>query len=164
MSLSFLISFMNFAYAQNTAKCEIIDKKSIYSFSGIGYEGEGIRKKNIFSELSIESTNTEGIFLKDNEIIMGKEGTYRIILSSVIKDNKTRDKYAVNINSKEAFELNPQDMLPTGVFFFQMYLKKGASLGFTMIKNNGKISSSVESNYLKVLFTDPKLIAYSEHH
>jgi hypothetical protein len=45
-----------------------------------------------------------------------------------------------------------------------MYLKKGASLGFTMIKNNGKISSSVESNYLKVLFTDPKLIAYSEHH
>lgn len=164
MSLSFLISFMNFAYAQNTAKGEIIDKNPIYSFSGTGYEGEDIKKKIIFSEMSIDNTNTEEISLKNNEVIIGKEGTYRISLSSVIKDNKTGGKYAVNINSKEAFELNPQDMLPTGVYCFQIYLKKGASLGFTMIKKDGKVSSSVESNHLKVQFNDPELITYPEHH
>lgn len=147
---------MNFAYAQNTAKGEIIGKNTIYSFNGTGYQGEEMEKRVIFSEMSVDNTNTEEISLKNNEVIIGKEGNYRISLSSVTKDIKTTDKYAVNVNSKVAFEFNPQDMLSTGVYFFQMYLKKGSSLGFTRIENDWKIISSVESNHLKVQFIDPK--------
>lgn len=86
MSLSFLISFMNFAYAQDTAKGEIIGKSTIYSFNGTRYEGEVTEKRIFFSEMSVDNTNTEEISLKNNEVIIGRYSL--LILSNMVVEIK----------------------------------------------------------------------------
>ncbi|MDP9962285.1 hypothetical protein [Chryseobacterium lathyri] len=164
MTLSLLISLFNFTHAQNVAKAEIVDKNPIYSFDGVGYDGEGVKKKMILSDMSMGNINTEEISLKDNEVVIGKEGVYKISLTSVAEDNKTKDRYIVNINDKEIFELKSQNLLSTGKYFFQIQLNKGDTLSFSIIKSNEKTNSPIESTHLEIQFTDPKLITYPEHH
>ncbi|WP_123921501.1 hypothetical protein [Chryseobacterium viscerum] len=160
-TLFMLLIFPCFMYSQQHIE-KMIDKNPVYAIEGIGYNESGVKKLMNFSKLSAQGEDKGEIMLTNNEIEVTKNGIYRISVSSEINKNpkdKQQPIFAVHINGKEAFVARKGNLSAEGEYYFQIQLKKGDVLSFSIVD---EAITAMEKNSLRISFTDPALITFSE--
>ncbi|CAA7391699.1 hypothetical protein [Chryseobacterium fistulae] len=133
LSLLAIILSCNCMFAQ---KANIANDNSVlYYFMGKGYIESGMKKQIAFSEMGAHAPhNVSNIILENNNIIIGKTGTYKLSLSCEEELTKKQKKviYSVRVNNKEISNManvntNAEERYNT------IQLKKGDILAFNIV-------------------------------
>ncbi|CAA7197332.1 hypothetical protein [Chryseobacterium potabilaquae] len=133
LSLLAIILSCNCILAQKVTIAK--DNSVLYYFMGKGYIESGVKKQIVFTDMGAHAThNVSNIILENNNIIIGKTGTYKLSLSCEEGLTKKQKKviYSVTVNNNEISNLvnvntNAEERYNT------IQLKKGDILAFNIV-------------------------------
>ncbi|MBD8084290.1 hypothetical protein [Chryseobacterium caseinilyticum] len=133
-----ILSFLLFIFLFNPLRGQQNTPPFFAHFEGIGFVGTGSTKNMKLSMVTIGSTHPENFKVENNKAFVGKNGVYKISVSSGVTGNDIASQglgYAVYVNNILVASATSSTIPTTGIYEIQKSLNQGDVIVVSVTKN-----------------------------